>query len=370
MYLNTFKTFSKKLKQAADYKTLAQSQVTAANLLGFSSVNATTASLPKASGKFKQKDFVEELNLPEKFEYLDSKHRTESTIFDRDSYDNAIELLSNMLAIIEEDDDKSCFSILVNNEEFVVYNIEYSMDEGFTVFAFSAAKALLQGSVYANAQDGFNSFKYIDHASYELAMNRNSFKLVVDAEYTKTVSLDGDTLKALSFNSDVLSSVSRSEDARLNSVVKTMQENFNAFTYNDLIKISRGVADQPLLITNESAVDGECLVCDGIDMIEGVLVISTYLVSYDEHVEWIKHHNKQNIEYVNRTLHWKEAVELLKQQPKHLIEEPVRFFINNDYMLKQYVVPIGVEARFPVVYHEDEKETFIGKFKLVKPKAA
>ncbi|OXX47425.1 hypothetical protein B9J93_06815 [Vibrio sp. V17_P4S1T151] len=92
MYVNAFKTLSKRLKTSLSLKSLSEGQVIASKLFGFSSTNAASASLVKASGKMTEKNFVESVQIPEVFEFTEKKFRVKSRIYEYDSHEIILEL--------------------------------------------------------------------------------------------------------------------------------------------------------------------------------------------------------------------------------------------------------------------------------------
>ncbi|WMN80813.1 hypothetical protein NI385_25725 (plasmid) [Vibrio parahaemolyticus] len=372
MYVNAFKTLSKRLKTSLSLKSLSEGQVIASKLFGFSSTNAASASLVKASGKLTEKSYVETMQLPDVFEFTESECRTEAGIYEYDPYDITLELLSCMMTILIEEseyDREYCFSVLVDNEEFIVYYFEYNMDSGFELHAYTAANALSKGKVITVHSDEELPDGYLDHISFESSISRNSIKLSVDGKFSKTIDLSKSKVRLLSFNSEILSCVSPTEESRLQRCIQSMHNNFGSFTYNDLIKMGEGIEDQPVFLTNSALMPNqnqELLVCSDMLLNEGVITISSYLIDYETQMNWFDQVATTMNAAADPILYWKEAIETLKSLPNHLREEPVRFLIMNNSMLKQYTVPIGVE--FCISF--DGGELGIGQLKLVKPRKA
>ncbi|KOF27998.1 hypothetical protein ND973_13825 [Vibrio diabolicus] len=372
MYVNAFKTLSKRLMTSLSLKSLSEGQVIASKLFGFSSTNAASASLVKASGKLTEKSFVESMQLPEVFEFTESECRTEAGIYEYDPYDITLELLSCMMTILIEEsehDREYCFSVLVDNEEFVVNHLQYNMDNGFELHVCTAATALSKGKVITVHSDEQLPDGYLDHVSFEASISRNSMTLWVDGKFSKTIDLSKSKVRLLSFNSEILSCVSPTEESRLQRCIQSMHNNFGSFTYNDLIKMGEGIEDQPVFLTNSALMPNqnqELLVCSDMLLNEGVITISSYLIDYESQMNWFDQVATTMNAAADPILYWKEAIETLKSLPNHLIEEPVRFLIMNNSMFKQYTVPIGVQ--FCISF--DGGELGIGQLKLVKPRKA
>lgn len=372
MYVNAFKTLSKRLMTSLSLKSLSEGQVIASKLFGFSSTNAASASLVKASGKLTEKSFVESMQLPEVFEFTESECRTEAGIYEYDPYDITLELLSCMMTILSEESEYNrdyCFSVLVDNEEFVVSFFHYDMHNGFELHAHTAATALSMGEVITVSSHEELPDGYIDHISFESSISRNSIKLSVDGKFSKTIDLSKSKVRLLSFNSEILSCVSPTEESRLQRCIQSMHNNFGSFTYNDFIKMSEGIEDQPVFLTNSALMSNqnqELLVCSDMLLNEGVITISSYLINYESQMNWFDQVATTMNAAADPILYWKEAIETLKSLPNHLREEPVRFLIMNNRTIKQYTVPIGLE--FSIFLGGGELA--IGQLKLVKPRKA
>ncbi|WP_273981074.1 hypothetical protein [Vibrio parahaemolyticus] len=371
--MNAFKTLSKRLKTRLALKSLSEGQVIASKLIGFSSTNAASASLVKASGKLTEKNFVESVQLPKTFEFTEKKFRVKSRIYEYDSHDIILELLYFMMNMNTDDGHSRpyCFSILVDNEEFVVNHVYYKVNTGFILYAYTAATSLSLSKVFTDFIEEDLPDGCIVNVDFETAISGKSIILSVDGNFTKVIDLNKSKLRLLRFNSEALSCISSSEESRLQRCIQSIHNNFGSFTYNDLIKMGEGIEDQPVFITNNhndsSTEDKMLMVCSDVQLNEGVITISTYLEDYDDHLNYCKKLTASPNENSAQILFWNEAIEIFKSQPNHLREEPVRFYVMSDVVGKQYTVPIGVEFCIP---DNEGYSIEMGCLRVVKPRKA